>query len=452
MIPAMIPASRRNQQALRKEPIRPLLRFAGYHSNTIPDGQRVLIVTGTWGKINGVATTAAETYKRLKDRGYEVEVFHPGQFPKLPSFYPGQDCAIPFQMKQKIEAFKPNRVFILTEDPLGWTVRNYCLRHDIPFTTNYTTQWPEYMKAFLGIPPHLTYQLLQKFHNSAQTVLVTTQSMLDSLAQKGFKNLKLWSPAVNTDLYKPMTDKQRTDYRKQQPLPEAYQALHSQNSKPPKTFADLKSPFFLYVGRVSKEKNIEAFLQADLPGTKLVVGPAGVGINLEEMQQHYPDAVFLGPKKSGSQELADVYAASDVFVFPSKTDTLGLVMLEALSSGIPVASFNITGPKDVIEPGCKVGYLAETSDQNPDLERKNLELKARQAWTELQQGRITREDCRQYVLPFSWDACVSKLLDNLKIHQWLDPKPGSRKQSGLERRLRIGLNTRLREWTRKKAG
>lgn len=360
-------------------------------------GNRILIVSETSNQVNGVSTTIRNLTRELEERHCQVEVLHPGLFPTIPTNYPDMRVSNPVGLKnrvaEKIETFRPERIFILTEGPLGWATKDYCLKKDIPFSTSYSIKWDEYMKQHFGLPIAWTRRLLRNFHKQAASVLVITPSLLEDLKQHGFRNLVLWRQAVDTNRFRLFSEAER----------QKFVDAHGLSDRP--------RPFYLYVGRVSSEKNIETFLKADLPGTKLVVGPEGAGLSLSKLGKKYPDAVFTGP--SYGEELAGYYASSDVFVFPSKADTLGLVMLEALASGLPVVGFNVTGPKDVIEPGGKTGFLAKDD--------ADLQTKALQAWDDLQTGKITRQACRDSALQSSWPQCINTLLEHLKIHIWKPP-------------------------------
>ncbi len=360
--------------------------------------KKILIVSETYNQMNGVSTTVDGLLKELERRGYQAEVLHSGLFPALPINYPDMQISNPIGLKhrvqKKIETMKPDRVFILTEGPLGWAARNYCQSKGIPFSSSYSIKWDDYLKTHFRVPKWFTMRVLRKFHEKAQAVLVITPSLMDDLQRAGFKNLVLWRQAVDVERFQPASDIDRETFVQEQGL------------------AHRPRPFYLYVGRVSAEKNIEAFLGADLPGTKIVVGPQGAGMSLAELQAEYPDAVFVGPKKG--KELARFYSGSDIFVFPSKSDTLGLVMLEALASGLPVIGFDVTGPKDVIPRDGKTGFLARSDEE--------LRTHAIQAWRLLQDGQISRQDCRALALTFSWPQCVQTMMDNLKTHLWKPAK------------------------------
>jgi len=384
-------------------PVNRLLAFAGAQDRYQPQqsGQRLMIVSETWNQINGVSTTIDNLVKQLKQRDYTVEVLHPALFPTIPTNYPDMRISNPFGLKkkvaQKIEAFKPERIFILTEGPLGWATKNYCQQKGLPYTTSYSVKWDDYFKKHFHLPRNAAFKWLKGFHEKATAVLVITPSLLQDLGSRGFKNLVLWRQAIDTDRFNLMSETARQQFVDQHGL------------------AKYKRPFYLYVGRVSSEKNIKSFLNAELPGTKLVVGPEGAGCSLDKLRKQYPDVIFTGPKYG--QELANYYGASDVFMFPSKSDTLGLVMLEALASGLPVVGFNVMGPKDVIGPDGKTGFLAT---DNQDLQDKAL-----LAWESLQTGAISREDCRKAVVSYSWPQCISTLLENLKVHLWPEKTPSS---------------------------
>ncbi len=268
-----------------------------------------------------------------------------------------------------IEAAQPCAIHIATEGPLGWAARRYCRRRKIPFTTAYHTKFPEYIKARFGLPLPITYALMRRFHGASSRVMVATQGIENELAARGFCNISRWSRGVDTQLFRP-----RPETR--------------QEGGP---FAGLPRPVFLYVGRVAVEKNIETFLALDLPGSKAVVGD---GPQLEQMRRRYPGVHFAGAHFG--EDLARHYSAADVFVFPSRTDTFGLVLLEALASGLPVAAYPVPGPNDVIGAS-PAGALDE------DLGKAAIRALD-----------IDPALCRAHALDFSWEACTRQFLDNLR--------------------------------------
>jgi glycosyltransferase involved in cell wall biosynthesis len=237
------------------------------------------------------------------------------------------------------------------------------MRRKLPFTTAFHTRFPEYVQARIGLPLSVGYAALRWFHAPSHGVMVSTQSLEQDLAARGFGRLKRWTRGVDTDLFRPRD----------------------------KSFLDLPRPIHLYVGRIAVEKNIEAFLGLDLPGSKLVVGG---GPRMAELARRHPDVHFAGPRQG--EDLARHYAASDVFVFPSRTDTFGLVILEALASGLPVAAYPVPGPLDVIN-GAAVGFLDE-----------DLASAARKALA------IPAQRCRDYALQFSWRRSAEQFLANLQ--------------------------------------
>jgi glycosyltransferase involved in cell wall biosynthesis len=254
-----------------------------------------------------------------------------------------------------IEDERPDAIHIATEGPLGWAARALCVERGWPFTTSFHTKFPEYVHARFRVPVGWTYALMRRFHAPAARVMVATRSIRDELARRGFANLVLWTRGVDTDLFRPG----------------------------PKTGLREPRPVFLYVGRVAVEKNLAAFLALDLPGTKVVVGD---GPRLVHLRAAYPRVRFLGARFG--VELASIYAAADVFVFPSRTDTFGLVLLEALASGLPVAAYPVPGPLDVIGDS-GVGVLSE------DLRAAALGALA-----------IDPVLCRRHAERFAWAACV----------------------------------------------
>lgn len=273
------------------------------------------------------------------------------------------------RLARLIEAAQPCAIHIATEGPLGWAARRHCLARGLPFTTAYHTKFPEYVEARFRVPLPLSYAVMRRFHGKSARVMVATKGIEDELARRGFANIGRWSRGVDTELFRPR--------------PEA--------RGPGGPFADLPRPIFLYVGRVAVEKNIEAFLALDLPGSKAVVGD---GPMLAELKRRHPEVRFCGARFG--EELAVHYAAADVFAFPSRTDTFGLVILEALASGLPVAAYPVPGPLDVIGTA-PAGVLSE-----------DLGAACRAALS------IAPEAARAHALTFSWTACTRQFLDNLR--------------------------------------
>lgn len=280
---------------------------------------RILIVSDAWSpQVNGVVRTLKTTIEHLRSLGEEVEVVEPTQFRTIPCpTYPEIRLSWrPYRaVLRTISRFAPDVVHIATEGPLGLAARRAALRLDIPLTTAYHTRFPEYVKARFGVPLSWTYGYLRWFHNAARVTLVPTQVVRSDLTARGLTRLALWSRGVDNGMFYPRENARLAG----------------------------EPPIFLYVGRVAVEKNIDAFLQLDLPGTKWVVGE---GPELERIRQQYPGVRFLGVLTQDS--LAEVYSGADVFVFPSRTDTFGLVLIEALACGCPVAAYPVTGPVDVI--------------------------------------------------------------------------------------------------------
>ena len=272
-------------------------------------------------------------------------------------------------MARKIEGFRPCVVHIATEGPLGIAARRYCMKRGIPFTTAFHTKFPEYLNARMRVPVSWSYKAMRRFHAPASSVMVATQTVENELRGRGFANIKRWSRGVDTKLFRPRD----------------------------KSFLDLPRPIALYVGRVAVEKNIEAFLQVKHPGRKVVVGD---GPQMKELTRKYPDVHFVGVKEG--EDLAKHYAAADVFVFPSLTDTFGLVLIEALACGVPVAAYPVAGPLDVIGDA-PVGCL------HADLT------------TAVQRALGASPDaCLAHAKSYSWDASVQQFLANVA------PFPGER--------------------------
>ena len=328
---------------------------------------RILIVSDAWlPQINGVVRTLGRVKQELEQLGHEVRIISPDEFLTVPcpgyreirlAIAPGRKLA------RLIDDFAPEAIHIPTEGPLGLAARRICLIRGWPFSTSFHTRFPEYIQARIGLPPGLGYAWLRWFHRPSCGVLVATKSLRRELEQRRFQNIRDWSRGVDTKLFHPRA----------------------------KNLYGLPRPIFLYVGRVAVEKNIEAFLDLDLPGSKVVVGD---GPMLASLRRRHPSVRFTGAKVG--EELAEHFASADVFVFPSRTDTFGLVLLEALASGLPVAAYPVPGPVDVID-GAEVGCLDE-----------DLASAARRALD------IQPTLCRDYALRFSWAACAKQFLDNLR--------------------------------------
>lgn len=337
---------------------------------------RIMIVTDAWEpQVNGVVRTISRTVAELRAMGHKVEMVTPadGYYTVPLPTYSEIKLAIGARadIEYRIETFAPDAVHIATEGSLGLTARGICIENKFPFSTSYHTQYPEYISARFPVPEAWGYAYVRWFHEMSGRVMVTTESMRQTLDEKGFKNLAIWSRGVDTVEFHP--------------------DLRVENRGP---FEGLQTPILAYVGRVSVEKNVEAFLKLKTKGTKVVIGDGPARIELENK---YKTAKFLGAKFG--KELATCYANADVFVFPSLTDTFGLVILEAMATGTPVAAYNAPGPKDII-PGSNAGVIG---DDLADNITKCLEL--------------DRQIVRDFALKFSWRACAEQFLHNL------DPLP-----------------------------
>ena len=281
---------------------------------------RVLIATDAWHpQVNGVVRSLDTTARTLRVWGHTVEVIEPTAFAAYPvPFYPEIRLALPRpgRVYDRVRRFRPDHVHIATEGPLGLLVRRFCRLRGWKFTTSYHTRFPEYLKELARVPLCPTYRFLRWFHDAAAAMMVATPSLEKELIGRGFRApVRRWSRGVDLGIFHPR----------------------------PKPAGGYARPVMLYVGRVSHEKNIEDFLKLDVPGTKLVVGD---GPARAELERKYPAAMFLGYRKG--EALGEAYAAADVFVFPSRTDTFGIVVIEALASGLPVAAYPATGPIDII--------------------------------------------------------------------------------------------------------
>ncbi len=289
---------------------------------------RLVVATDAWGQTNGVVFAYERIAEPIREFGAELAFVTPEGFPSAPlPTYPGIRLALASAraIGRRIDDLRPTHLHIATEGPIGWAARRYCLRRGLSFTTSYHTRFPEYVAARLPVPLGWSYSYLRRFHAPAERILAPTPSMKAELEKRGFVRVGLWTRGVDHALFRP---------------------------RAPSALA-WPRPIFLNVGRVAVEKNLSAFLELDLPGSKIVVGD---GPARAALQRKYPDAHFLG-EKFGS-ELAEIFASADVFVFPSRTDTFGVVLIEALASGLPVAAYPVTGPLDVID-GSGAGALDE---------------------------------------------------------------------------------------------
>lgn len=327
---------------------------------------KVMIVTDAWSpQVNGVVRTLTTTRREMQAMGHEVDLLSPLEFRTLPCpTYPDIRLSILAgkAVHRRIREFAPDALHIATEGPLGLAARRYALRHDLPFTTAYHTRFPEYVHARTRIPLAWTYRFLRWFHGPARAVMAPTRAVKNDLEAYGFDNVVLWSRGVDLDVFR-MQESHRLD------------TAH---------------PIFLYVGRVAVEKNVEAFLELDLPGSKWVVGD---GPALAGLRARFPEAHYLGVLKQ--PELAEVYAAADVFVFPSKTDTFGLVLLEAMACGLPVAAYPVTGPIDVL------------GDSPAGVMHADLRVACMAALT------IERSVARAHAERFSWRAATEQFVGHL---------------------------------------
>lgn len=340
-----------------------------------PYPHRIAIVTDAWTpQMNGVVRTLAATSDVLRGRGHEVEVISPEGFRSLPCpTYPDIRLAMPLPgaIGRRLTALAPDAIHVATEGPLGLAARRFCTVRGIPFTTAYHTRFPEYVARRTGLSPALFWRYIRWFHAPSRQVLVATESIREELRAHGLRRLHPWSRGVDLTCF-------------------------NRHAPAPPEFDDLLRPIQLYVGRVAVEKNLEAFLGGSYPGSKVVVGD---GPAFAELSAKFPDAHFLG-RRSG-RALAGCYAHADVFVFPSRTDTFGLVMIEALACGTPVAAFPVPGPRDIVTD--RVGALSE------DLDRAIA-------------GAVfsDRADCAELGARYSWDAATDQFLAGLAA---LDAEP-----------------------------
>jgi 1,2-diacylglycerol 3-alpha-glucosyltransferase/glucuronosyltransferase len=327
---------------------------------------RVAIVTDAWHpQVNGVVRTLTAVRDGLAAAGHQAEVFGPDRYRTVPC--PGYSTirlaiGAGRALGRQLAAFRPEAVHIATEGPLGLAARSFCLAQRWPFTTAYHTRFPEYVHARCGLPLSWSYAALRRFHAPSQGVMVATETVRRELTARGFDRLVAWTRGVDTALFRPGC------------IPAV----------------ELPRPVFLYIGRVAVEKNLPGFLDLDLPGSKLVVGD---GPSLPAMRRRYPRVHFAGAQSG--EALVRHYAAADVLVLPSRTETFGLVMLEALACGVPVAAYPSAGPTDVI------------GDSGAGVIDNDLGAAALAAL------QIPHERCLQHAQRFSWQACIDQFVGHL---------------------------------------
>ncbi len=327
---------------------------------------KIALISDAWHpQINGVVTTLSNTVVTLKKLGHEVELITPDRFKTYP--WPGYpDVGMAFlcgpYLRPILQEFKPDAIHFVTEGCIGFAARRYCREFGYRYTSSYLSHFPDYFKLRNGFPRWISEGYLRWFHSESARVMVSTPSLEKTLGAKGYPQLVRWSRGVDTTLFRPRD----------------------------KAFINDLRPISLFMGRVAVEKNIEAFLKLDLPGTQYVVGD---GTQRKVLEEKYPAVRFVGYQQGES--LARYIAAADVFVFPSRTDTFGVAMLEALACGVPVAAFPVKGPLDVILDE-RVGVL------NDDLQ---MAIEAALS--------LKPEDCRRYALEYTWEKCTRQFVDNL---------------------------------------
>ncbi len=372
---------------------------------------RIVLVSDAWSpQVNGVVRTLTTTVAMLRARGHAVLTITPDRFRSMPCpTYPEIRLALtlPRTVARLIEDFAPDAVHVATEGPLGWRARAWCVAHRMPFTTSFHTRFPDYVAARLGFGAEALWRVVRRFHGPATHVLTATPRLAAELAERGLRHTLPWSRGVDLTQF-------------------------SRTVVPHPALAALPKPVQLSVGRVAVEKNLAAFLDSNAAGSKVVVGD---GPALASLQERYPDVTFLGALHGA--ELASAYAAADVFVFPSLTDTFGLVMIEALACGVPVAGFPVAGPLDVVGAdgrGVVPGGTARIGAVDADLTKAIAAALG-----------ADRAACAVYARHFSWDRCVDQFLTALatrgpvrRIRAAARPSPAGSGSPGPFSRRRYG--------------
>lgn len=333
---------------------------------------KIAIATDAWfPQVNGVVRSLSTTVSILMERGHEIELITPQQFwtVPMPRYREIRLAVAPrFGARKALNEFSPDIVHIATEGPIGWSARAWCIKHKIAFTSAFHTRFPDYVSVRTGISAERFWPIMQRFHEPSRAVMVSTDSLRDELSQRGIPNVVIWPRGVDRAIFRPDGP--------------THNALDG-----------LPRPILLCVGRVAVEKNLEAFLSIEMPGTKVVVGD---GPALSDLQKRYPEALFLG-LLHGS-ELADAYRSADIFVFPSQTDTFGLVIIEALACGTPVAGFPVQGPLDILgNDGCGIGSGSNKPVGALDWDLRRAAQRALPA---------QRKDAAAFGRQFDWSICT----------------------------------------------
>lgn len=341
---------------------------------------RIAIVTDAWfPQVNGVVRTLAMTLPRLEARGCSVLMITPEQFTTLP--LPGyREIRVAFAprlgTRAMLGSFAPDVVHIVTEGPIGWSARRWCLDHNIPYTSAFHTRFPDYMAVRTGLSADWFWPLMRRFHAASRAVFASTCRLINELEERGLPQGVLWSRGIDRTQFHPA-------------------------HRPHEALRDLPRPILLNVGRVAAEKNLDAFLALDMPGTKVVIG---AGPALPDLRRRYPEALFPGVLQGAA--LAQAYATADLFVFPSLTDTFGLVMIEALACGTPVAGYPVAGPLDIVGPrgrGPTDALPRRVGALNSDLSLAITEAL-----------RVDRSDAAAYGVTYDWDRSTDQFLAGLE--------------------------------------
>ena len=341
---------------------------------------KIAIATDAWvPQVNGVVRTLTETTNRLIARDFDVDIIAPDRFKTIacPGYREIRLAVAPrFGARKALHSIKPDLVHIATEGPIGWSARGWCLSQGVPFTSAFHTRFPDYAAVRTGLSPDRFWPIMRRFHGPSRAVLAATPALMAELAGRGIANTRLWSRGIDHSNFHP-------------------------NHAPHPMLANLPKPVVLSVGRVSIEKNLDAFLSAPVMGTKVVVGD---GPAFDQLKARYPDAIFMGSLKGA--ELASTYAAADVFVFPSRTDTFGLVIIEALACGLPVAAFPVSGPLDILGrsgkgPASNLAHPVGCLDDDLSEAINNALI-------------CQPSDAAEYGRSFNWETCTDQFVTALR--------------------------------------
>ena len=356
--------------------------------------KKLLIISDVFHAVGGTEEVISQISRRMMGKDFIVKHISLEDVPTFSIDSKDFRIASPIGLQTKLGAiindYKPTHILIVLLGLSGHYAGIYCYENNMPFTLFMPSRVVDHLKSDYAVPMWLSNAYLKRFLPKATKILVPTQSVADQLTYPNLKNVQAWPHGADTDRFVMYSQKEKNAFIKSSLL------------------SGKERPFYLYVGRLSKPKNIQAFLDLEVPGTKVLVGAESLGYEIESLKKKYPECLFPGPQTGN--ELVGYFACSDIFVFPCKLDTFGIVQVEALACGLPVVAFDVIGPKDVVPRGCGVSYLCQNQNEFQDA--------AMQAWADRKSGAVTPKQCREFAERYSWDQATETLIDSLEPIDW----------------------------------